>query len=68
MRCVVEQRDDDQILTEEYNPQTQYYQWVTFVFAIQVALKVILYKKLKLFKRLLYSSSLTKFGTCWREG
>ena len=68
MRCVVEQRDDDQILTEEYNPQTQYYQWVTFVFAIQVALKVILYKKLKLLKRLLYSSSLTKFGTCWREG
>ena len=64
----MEQRDDDQILTEEYNPQTQYYQWVTFVFAIQVALKVILYKKLKLLKRLLYSSSLTKFGTCWREG
>ena len=68
MRCVVEQRDDDQILTEEYNPQTQYYQWVTFVFAIQVALKVILYIKLKILKRLLYSSSLTKFGTCWREG
>ena len=35
MRCIVEQKSDE-ALTEEYNPQTRYYQWVTFIFAIQV--------------------------------
>ena len=47
-RCIVEQinydcqshdqvcKDQSRIATEEYNPQTRYYQWVTFVFAIQV--------------------------------
>ena len=35
MRCIVEQKSNE-ALTEEYNPQTRYYQWVTFIFAIQV--------------------------------
>ena len=35
MKCIVEQKQTED-LTNEYNPQTRYYQWVTFIFAIQV--------------------------------
>ena len=42
--CIVDKIHPNKKLMEEYNPQTQYYQWVTFVFAIQAAVFYLPYK------------------------
>ena len=41
MKCIV---DQDKVINEDTAPQTQYYQWVTFVFAIQAAVFYMPYK------------------------
>ena len=41
LKCIV---DLDGVIGEDDSPQTQYYQWVTFVFAIQAAVFYMPYK------------------------
>jgi len=44
MKCIVDQDYRNQTEFESLAPQTQYYQWVTFVFAIQAAVFYMPYK------------------------
>ena len=56
MGCIV---DQDGVIDENTAPQTQYYQWVTFVFAIQAA---VFYMPFKIWSAL-EGGLIASFGT-----
>ena len=65
LKCIV---DQEGFTSEDDSPDTTFYQWVTFIMAIQVGMDNIYIRYYKYCARPRYSTSPTKCGPCWRAG